>query len=129
MWHGTERLGASFFFTRGEGDLSNASKFFTTLARDLAIRLASSQPAISASIQRAIERNPDISQEGLREQWKNLILHPLSHLDGASRLSGPILYMLVVDALDECDGDDDIRLILQLLSKPMFSDASNCGYS
>jgi len=31
-WYDESRLGASFFFSRGQGDLANASKFFSTLA-------------------------------------------------------------------------------------------------
>lgn len=47
----------------------------------------------------------------LREQWRQLVLHPLSRLDGTSF---PTSYLLIVDALDECDSEDDIQMILQL---------------
>jgi hypothetical protein len=40
-------------------------------------------------------------------------LGPLSKLSDDSLLS----YVLVVDALDECDDDDNVRIILQLLAE------------
>jgi hypothetical protein len=103
-WAKDKRLGASFFFSRGQGDLAHASKFFTTLAYQLALV----QPSLAASIQKAIRNCPDISQRSLREQWKHLILEPLSQPNAVSLI-------LVIDALDECDSEDT-ELILQLLS-------------
>lgn len=41
------------------------------------------------------------------------MLSPVSKLDGNGCET---LYVLVVDALDECDNDDDIRIILRLLA-------------
>ena len=49
----------------------------------------------------------------LREQWELLILRPLSLLRPESPQQ-PLL--LVIDALDECEGDRDVRLFLQLLA-------------
>ena len=49
----------------------------------------------------------------LREQWELLILRPLSLLRPESPQQ-PLL--LVIDALDECEGERDVRLILQLLA-------------
>jgi hypothetical protein len=43
-------LGASFFFSRGGGDLSNANKFVTTLARQLATRLPVAKGHINEAI-------------------------------------------------------------------------------
>lgn len=49
-----------------------------------------------------------------RDQWRLLICEPLSKLEAGS-LQQPLI--LVIDALDECDGDNDIREILDLLSE------------
>ena len=49
----------------------------------------------------------------LREQWELLILRPLALLK-PKLPQQPLL--LVVDALDECEGERDVRLILQLLA-------------
>ncbi|PMD60663.1 uncharacterized protein K444DRAFT_496797, partial [Hyaloscypha bicolor E] len=50
----------------------------------------------------------------LRNQWHQLVLCPLSRLDS---ISSPSSYVLIVDALDKCDGEGDIRIILQLLTE------------
>jgi hypothetical protein len=65
-------------------------------------------------IYNAISINPNVASQVRRNQWKLLILEPLSKLEARS-LRQPLI--LVIDALDECDGDNDIRRILDLLSK------------
>ena len=67
-WADEKRLGASFFFSRGQGDLAHASKFFTTLAYQLAHAQVSCLPAdVRKALCKAIYDNPDIHQgfEGL----------------------------------------------------------------
>jgi len=102
-----KRLAASFFFSRGRGDISHSGKFFTTIAA----QLAHSLPVLRTSISNAIETNFDIFQQGLSEQWKHLILNPLKNAPAQS-----IQLVVVIDALDECDSMKDIQLILQLLA-------------
>jgi hypothetical protein len=104
------RLGASFFFSRGKEDVSHAGEFFTSIA----IQLAGHSPALGDLIRKAISSNPHVASQVRRDQWKLLILEPLSKLEAGS-LQQPLV--LVIDALDECDGDNDIRGILQLFSK------------
>lgn len=105
-----ERLGASFFFSRGGGDVSHAIKFFTSIAVQLAINI----PSLRQYICDAIFKRKDIASQSFRDQWNQLILFPLSKL--GSDLSLPS-YMLVIDALDECDKDEHIRMILQLFAE------------
>jgi len=64
IWHENNQLGASFFFSRGQRDLSHASKFFPTLAYQIA-RLQSS---LAADIRKAICEHPQISAQTLRDQ-------------------------------------------------------------
>ena len=105
-----QRLGASFFFSRGGGDVGHAGKFVTSIALQLAISI----PASSQDICEAITERWDIASKSLHDQWQQLVLHPLSKLDGNGSQS---LYVLVVDALDECDNENDIRIVLDLLAK------------
>lgn len=100
-----KRLGASFFFSRGAGDLGHAAKFITTLA----CQLANISPVLRSHVVQAIAEHNNVDQQGLRNQWKELILHPLSKLGDQS----PTLF-LVIDALDECDHEESVKLILQL---------------
>jgi hypothetical protein len=60
-----KRLGASFFFARGGGDLGNAGKFVTSIAT----QLANSVRAIRRHISAAISEHSDISSLSLSDQW------------------------------------------------------------
>lgn len=99
-------LGASFFFSRGTGDLGQAAKFVSTIA----CQLADISPLIKRYICEAISQNGGVTRQGLRNQWKELILRPLARLNGQ-----PILTLtFVIDALDECEHEEDIGTLLQL---------------
>src|SRR5277367_638703 len=73
-YYGGKRLGASFFFSRGGGDVSHAGKFFTTIA----VQLADKSPSLKRYICEAIAEHSDIGSQALRDQWHQLILEPLS---------------------------------------------------
>ena len=103
------RLGASFFFTRGAGDLASSSKLFTSLAR----QLADKELEFRHYVCKAVLNNTSISQLSLEHQWRQLILEPLSRV---KQVSVPLPLVIVIDALDECNNDDDIQLVLQLLA-------------
>jgi hypothetical protein len=104
------RLGASFFFSRGGGDVSHAGKFVTSIA----VQLAHNVPALYKHICNAITERSDIASQSLRDQWHHLVLGPLSKVDSNSSHSS---YVLVVDALDECEDDNNIWTIVQLLAE------------
>ncbi|PVH68198.1 hypothetical protein DL98DRAFT_633298, partial [Cadophora sp. DSE1049] len=105
-------LGASFFFSRGGGDVSHAGKFFTSLA----VQLADAVPSLQARICDAIRKQSDIANLSLLDQWRELVIRPL-RLVKSDKPSSPSSYLLVVDALDECDNEDHVRTILQLLAE------------
>ena len=81
----------------------------------------SSLPALpykSLSVKRhiceAIAEHSEITSQALRNQWRQLILQPLLKLDSDS--PHPSL-LIVVGALDECEGENDIRVIVQLFTE------------
>ncbi|EXJ87253.1 hypothetical protein A1O3_04212 [Capronia epimyces CBS 606.96] len=113
-YHDRGNLGASFFFSRGGGDVSHSDKLFTTLASQLATKI----PSIRRHIYGAIMAQKDIAAQSLRDQWDQLILNPLSMLD--TRAAPPAI-VLVLDALDECDSERDIRIVLRLLATTRLS--------
>ena len=78
------------------------------------MQLANQVPTLRRHICDAISDYSDIASLSLHDQWRQLILRPLSKLDGNSCLFS---YILVIDALDECDNDKNIRIILQLLAE------------
>ena len=104
-------LGASFFFKRGEGDRGNARLLFGTIAAQLVQKL----PPLAPHVQRAIEVDPAITSKSLKQQFDTLVLEPLNKLYLDSQK--PSTIVIVVDALDECDGEADVRTMIRLLSQ------------
>ena len=99
------QLGASFFFKRGEGDRGNASKLFTTLAVDLMAHI----PALRPGIRKAIDAEPAIAEKALKDQFFKLIQQSFSEAKQTSLQH--IEFVVVIDALDECEREEDIRAI------------------
>ncbi|KAK6500111.1 hypothetical protein TWF481_010469 [Arthrobotrys musiformis] len=116
------QFGASFFFKRGESERDNASLLFTTIAVELSRKV----PGLAVHIKNGIQEEPDISKKSLDQQFKYLIFQPLQKLNETAPSSamprynakrGPIPLILVMDALDECQDEDRIRLVLHLFSE------------
>ena len=103
-----QQLGASFFFSKGGGDVGHAGKFVSTIAAQLAGNI----PTLRQHVSDAISQRPDIVTMALKDQWQHLVLGPLSKIVRSNLLTS---FVVVVDALDECDDDLDIRVIIELL--------------
>ena len=99
-------LGASFFFKKGEGDRGKAALFFPTIASQLIRKI----PALEPYVREAIDADPAIAKKSLRDQLEKLIQQPLD------RIGQAMVILVVVDALDECDGDNDVKTIISLLA-------------
>ena len=106
-----DRLAANFFFSRGRGDLSHTGKLFSTVAR----QLAANSRTLKYYICEAIAQHDNISQQSMRDQWTKLVYQPLLKLQGDPQ--SPRILVSVVDALDECGRQEDIRTLLQLLTE------------
>jgi len=102
------RLGASFFFNRGEGDRCSASRFFSTITRELVLKI----PGLGTLVTEVIASDPFIFDKLLGEQFDKLIYQPLQKLNLPT--SGCPTLIVVVDALDECEKERDIKAILDL---------------
>ncbi|KAM5519390.1 Vegetative incompatibility protein HET-E-1-like protein 7 [Fusarium oxysporum f. sp. phaseoli] len=103
-------LGASFFFKRGETDRGSLAKFVPTVARQLSSRF----PGIAPLIKKAIDMDPDIVGKTVKEQFDKLFREPLSRVVATQASTSSVL--IVIDALDECNDDADIKLLLNILS-------------
>jgi hypothetical protein len=103
-------LGASFFFKRGEGDRGRIAFFFTTIAAQLVHHL----PSMAPSVRGAIEADPLINEKSPKDQFERLIADPIKSLP---KYSYPSTVLIVIDALDECDNVEHMRLLLRLLSQ------------
>ncbi|KAK0766479.1 hypothetical protein N5P37_000204 [Trichoderma harzianum] len=102
---------ASFFFKKGEGDRGGAALFFTTIAAQLVQQL----PCIIPHVRAAIEADMNISDKTKSEQFEKLILEPLDKCEGQQST----VVSIVIDALDECDLEEDVRLMVLLLARAM----------
>ncbi|THX74193.1 WD40 repeat-like protein [Aureobasidium pullulans] len=107
----TECLGGNFFFKRGDGDRANAKKLFPTLARQLAHHV----PGVLGKLLEILEAEPDIPSKSLREQFEKLIHQPLVSVQENGAGTQTPIYVIVIDALDECNDASDIRTILKLI--------------
>jgi hypothetical protein len=66
-------------------------------------------------VREAIKSDPAIATKALSKQFEQLISQPLSRAQCGSE--DPPTVAIIVDALDECDGDDDIKRIIYLFSQ------------
>ncbi|RFN52392.1 vegetative incompatibility protein het-e-1 [Fusarium flagelliforme] len=108
-WDDQNHLGASFFFKRGGGDCGNLSCFYTTIAFQLAIR----HQDLASSIKAAVDRDPSLMSKVGEEQFDKLILQPIMGLQPAKRET----IAIVIDALDECDGDEGIKRLIRIFTR------------
>jgi hypothetical protein len=53
-----------------------------------------------------------ITSQSLADQWRQLVLGPLLKLDGSDTY---LSYVVVLDALDEYGGENDVKIILRPL--------------
>ena len=81
----------------------------TSIAQQLARHSSNLREYICESLY----QHRDTANQSLHDQWRQLILQPFSKLKYKSRQ----LFVLVIDALDECDGNNNIITVLQLLAK------------
>lgn len=100
-------LGASFFFKKGEVDRGNAKRLISTVAK----QLVTSQRQLAPGIVAAIQSDPDIASKSLGQQFEKLLFQPLVNLTQDE----PMSTVIVIDALDECEQEEDIRVLLDLL--------------
>ncbi|KAF9442336.1 hypothetical protein P691DRAFT_765317 [Macrolepiota fuliginosa MF-IS2] len=102
------RLGATLFFSR-PNDRSDPKRVFITIAYQLAVRI----PSYRAFVIEQIALDPELLEKGMREQFKIFIVAPFVHRRiGQGREALGIL----LDGLDECEGQGPQRDIIRLIS-------------
>ena len=103
------RLAASFFFSRTVAKRNTENHLISTIA----YQLARSIPAAGRYIEEAVDYDPSIFGRTLQVQLERLFIQPLvraSRLDPHSGAHWPTV--LVIDGLDECDGNQNQVSIL-----------------
>ncbi|KAM0263732.1 hypothetical protein ACHAQJ_001047 [Trichoderma viride] len=104
---------ANFFFKRGEGDRTGLKRLVTTLATQFARK----SPTLAKSVQDALDSEPSLPEHDPRVQFKRLIRGPIEEPEAEV----PKAMVVVIDALDECDLEDDLATLVQLLLQPVIS--------
>ncbi|RPA81469.1 hypothetical protein BJ508DRAFT_112407 [Ascobolus immersus RN42] len=110
------RLLSSFFFARGTAIAGRSDRFVSTIAQDLASKSDEAKKMIAESI----EKDRDIARKKLSAQWDTLVLEPLMKLKLDQKAALPSILLIIIDALDECEGDVNITTILRLLIQAGF---------
>ncbi|KAG8787121.1 hypothetical protein FRC12_015888 [Ceratobasidium sp. 428] len=102
-----KRLAACFFCSRQLPSCRDANLILPTLAYQLAGFSMPFRHVLSGILQ----RNPDVYARNLPSQFESLILRPLQEVEN----SVPTDLVIVIDALDECDNNDGVSRMLDIL--------------
>lgn len=98
---------ASFFFKRGGGDLAHSRKVISTLVFQLAIQ----SRLFGSFVRDALREHPGLGDSAsLSKQFDELLLRPLQRIQHS--ITGVPSFVVVLDALDECDDFHDVCLLL-----------------
>ncbi|KDR72979.1 hypothetical protein GALMADRAFT_30311, partial [Galerina marginata CBS 339.88] len=112
-------LGGAFFFPP-RTQMSDTSRYlFPTIAYQLAIFL----PEVAAQIDKTVAGDPAILDKSIDVLFKRLIVDPLTMI---YRPELPIV--VVIDALDECEGEKVQCDILRLLSSATLGSSQNIRF-
>lgn len=102
---------SSFFFKRGGGDLAHSRKLISTLALQFSTRSVAFRSALSEYL----NRDPFLGESAsLSVQYEKLLVGPIRTAQHSSEETST--YIIILDALDECDDTNDVRLLLQTLN-------------
>ncbi|KAJ6030550.1 hypothetical protein N7460_010816 [Penicillium canescens] len=104
-------LGGSFFFKKGGTDREDAKRLFTTLTKQMLERL----PHLQEPVKRAIQETRGIGSNNLEEQFNDLLFKPLNSLNLG--LKSPLILVVVIDALDECQVPAHVAAFFSILPK------------
>ncbi|KAJ7461882.1 hypothetical protein FB451DRAFT_1139914 [Mycena latifolia] len=99
------RFSGSFFFKRSHTTRGNAKALFVTLAYQLALH----HPDLKGPISQSIEGDPSTVGRGIDVQFTKLIIGPCATLTNSPSIT------LLIDGLDECNGNDVQQEVLCLL--------------
>ncbi|CAE6463026.1 unnamed protein product [Rhizoctonia solani] len=105
----TRRLAGSFFCSRMREECRTVKRIIPSIAYQLA---QFSLPVMSA-LSAVLERVPDVHTSLPHEQFDALIAEPM-HAAGHTL---PVGLVVVIDALDECEGKESVKCLLDVLLK------------
>ncbi|RXW19234.1 hypothetical protein EST38_g6631 [Candolleomyces aberdarensis] len=102
-------LGSAYFFAAADSTRNTTSSLVATIA----YQLGRENPGLKEYIGSAIEEDELIFSRSLLSQLTALICDPVRLLHGAGKLDlGSFRYAILIDGLDECQGEDNQAEIL-----------------
>ncbi|CCO32931.1 Vegetative incompatibility protein HET-E-1 [Rhizoctonia solani AG-1 IB] len=101
------QLGASFFCSRTIAECRQVKNIIPSIA----YQLARFSVPFRCALAKALELDPDAHTRSLNIQYQKLIAEPLAGVES----SLPLDFIVVIDALDECENEDSVSQILDLL--------------
>lgn len=111
QWSEVKLLTSSFFVSRQDPDRRDPFRIIQTISYDL----AQIHPNLFEEIYRILKDKRVIMDRPMDEQIDTLIVKPISHFLDKSPTTRPLV--IVMDALDECDGSSDLKRMLELLMR------------
>jgi hypothetical protein len=108
-----KRHGASYFFSRTAG-----RNKLETVVPTLVCQLATTIPEYRSIIGHQLANNPFLLRQSLPVQFREFIVEPFATLQ-RQRPRKPIV--IILDGLDECEGEDAQRRILEVVTNAIHS--------
>ncbi|KAJ5652439.1 hypothetical protein N7507_009865 [Penicillium longicatenatum] len=97
---------ASFFFARNDEKTGRANRFVSTIAS----QLSDKDLEFQQQLQDLILKDKGSRYRLLSDEWKELFINPLLCLKSPR---SPLI--IIIDALDECEGEGSITALIQIL--------------
>lgn len=105
----TSKLGASLFFSR-PNNCHTPTLVFPTIAYQLAVKF----PPYREYLGQKMVDDPKLFEKSIEHQFKILIVEPFVNLKLAT---GVGKWVILMDGLDECEGEDKQALIVRLIAR------------
>lgn len=102
-----QRIGATIFFSKAN-ERTDSHRFVQTIAYQLAVQI----PAYQQIVADKLAADPMLLGGGTKELFKKLIEMPFRNLNDLGN-DGP--WMILIDGLDECDGEGAQREIVEMI--------------
>ncbi|KXN91411.1 hypothetical protein AN958_00673 [Leucoagaricus sp. SymC.cos] len=104
------QLGAAFFFSR-PNKRDRPEKVIPTLAFQLAFHCS----AFKSIVTRVLANDPHLLKKAIHVQFRQLIVQPFSQLQDQHHESVRRPFLVILDGMDECDGEKAQRDFIKLI--------------
>lgn len=106
------RLGAAYFFSR-PNRYNNPNTVIPTIAYQLAMHCAEYKLILGSRL----DQDPLLSTKMLSVQFKSLLTEPFTHLQQHQSKSLRKPFVIILDGLDECEGQNAQRELIRLINE------------